>query len=104
MRMCRGYPGAVQQRVHEDLQIVQEGVHEEEEVQEGVQDAEERVQEQVQEQLQLVLFCTSATTTTHMTSRAGGAAEDEAAVMHLLTPALRPSSVAVRPPDTRTVP
>ena len=27
-----------------------------------------------------------------MTSRAGGAAEDTAAVMHLLTPALRPDS------------
>ena len=26
----------------------------------------------------------------HMTSRAGGAAEDAAAVMHVLTPALRP--------------
>ena len=38
---------------------------------------------------QLVLLCTSATTI-HMTSRAGGAAEDEAAVMHLLTPALSP--------------
>ena len=47
---------------------------------------------QVQEDLrslQLALLCTSATTT-HMTSRAGGAAEDEAAVIHLLTPALEP--------------
>eukprot|EP00964_Phaeocystis_antarctica_P027095 scaffold15256_cov65-Phaeocystis_antarctica.AAC.3 len=68
--MYRGHPEAVQQRVHEDLQSVQEGVQDEE-VQEGVQEAEEqRVQGGVQEQLQLVLLCTSATTT-HMKSRAG---------------------------------
>ena len=71
MRMCRGYPEAVQQRVQEDLQIVQEGVHEEQ-VQEGVQEPEEGVQEQVQEELQVVLFCTSATTITDMKSRSGG--------------------------------
>jgi len=47
------YPEAVQPQVQEDLQIVQEGVHEEE-VQEGVQEAEEGVQEGLREQLQLV--------------------------------------------------
>merc|ERR1711957_1013965 len=67
------------------------GVHDEREVGDLVR--QRRRQEKVQEDLRslpLVLLCTTSATTTHMTSRAGGAAEDEAAVMHLLTPALRP--------------
>ena len=50
-----------------------------------------RRQEKVQEDLRalrLALLYTSAAAT-HMTSRAGGAAEDAAAVMHLLTHQLR---------------
>merc|ERR1712085_154737 len=50
----------------------------------------DKVQEDLRS-LRLALLHTSAATT-HMTSRAGGAAEDAAAVMHLdlLTPARRP--------------
>ena len=54
---------------------------------EGVQENEAYLQGRVP--LRIVLLYTSAATT-HMTSRAGGSAEYAAAVMHLLTPALRP--------------
>ena len=97
MRMCRGYPEAVQPRVQEDLQIVQEGVHEEEEVQDGVQEAEEGVQERVQEQLQLVLFCTSATTITDMKSRSGGGRGGQPVVLVRVTETESMATVYLRP-------
>ena len=97
MRMYRGYPEAVQQRVHEDVQIVRKGGVHEEQVQEGVQEPEEGVQEQVQEELQVVLFCTSATTITDMKSRSGGGRGGQPVVLVRVTETESMATVYLRP-------